>query len=213
MLWNICKMIITKQLGNEELATVYVGQIGDNNLEFAESLQPQLPLEEKWVLTISCLYGCPVKCLMCDAGQQYYGNISKEDIFKQIDYSVTKKFPDRIVPVKKFKIQFARMGEPVFNPAVLEVLEELPERYNAKGLMPSLSTIGPDGCISFFNRLLEIKNRLYSNGRFQLQFSIHTTDIEKRDNLIPVQKMSFQEIAEYGKRFHKHGDRKITLNF
>src|SRR3989338_5767304 len=25
--------------------------------------------------------------------------------------------------------------------------------------------------------------------------------------------MSFQEIAEYGKRFHKHGDRKITLNF
>ncbi|MBI4061767.1 MAG: isochorismatase family protein [Elusimicrobia bacterium] len=47
----------------------------------------------------------------------------------------------------------------------------------------------------------------------QLQFSVHTTDCEKRDRLIPVPKMSFEEIAGYGKTFVGPGDRKITLNF
>lgn len=206
-------MLITKQTGTKQLATVYVGQIENRSIEFAESLQPPLPLEEKWVLIVSCLFGCPVKCLMCDAGQQYRGCMSKEDIFKQIDYLVTKRFPDRNIPVKKFKIQFTRMGEPAFNPAVLDVLEELPTRYNAPGLMLSISTIGPTGCHNFFNRLREIKNKLYNNGRFQMQFSLHTTNVEKRNQLIPAQKMSFQEIAQYGNEFYKSGDRKITLNF
>jgi len=105
------------------------------------------------------------------------------------------------------------MGEPSFNPAVLEVLMELPTRYRAVGLIPSLSTIGPSGVDGFFDRLLDIKNSLYSGGQFQFQFSIHSTDENLRDQLIPVNKWSFSKMAEYGDRFYRSGDRKITLNF
>jgi 23S rRNA (adenine2503-C2)-methyltransferase len=79
--------------------------------------------------------------------------------------------------------------------------------------MPSISTIAPQGCNGFFERLLEIKQRNYTQGHFQLQFSIHTTDEALRDLIIPVRKWSFSKISEYAERFYAPGDRKITLNF
>ena len=206
-------MLVVEEIGKDELAKVYVGKVNDHYIEFAESVQPPLTREEKWVVIISCLYGCPVKCLMCDAGQKYFGKMSKEEIIKQIDCIVEKRFPDRIIPVKKFKIQFTRMGEPAFNNAVLDVLKELPSRYDAPGLMPSISSIGPKRCADFFENLLLIKKKLYGNGQFQMQFSIHTTDLVLRDKLIPTPKMSFHELAKFGDKFFDKGDRKITLNF
>ncbi len=208
-------MLIKNQFGDDNIATVYIAQIKDKLFEFAESIQPPLTRNDKWVLTLSCLYGCPVKCLMCDAGRQYKGCMSKEDILKQINYLITKRFPNKIVPCEKFKIQFSRMGEPAFNNNILEVLKELPKMFHAPGLIPSISTIGPKNANSqyFFKELTKIKNNLYPNGKFQMQFSIHTTDINKRDKLIPTAKMSFQEIANFADKFHQKNDRKITLNF
>lgn len=206
-------MLVTKEIGDDALAKVYVGQLEKGSIEFAESIQPPLSREEKWVLIISCLFGCPVKCLMCDAGQSFNGMMTKEEIFEQTDYMIHRRFPDGRVPVKKFKIQFTRMGEPTFNPAVLDVLEELPNRYDAPGLIPSVSTIGPKSCEDFFGGLKGIKDRLYANGKFQMQFSIHSTDEGKRNELIPVEKMSFEDIAKFGEDFYEPGDRKITLNF
>ncbi|OGF56181.1 MAG: radical SAM protein [Candidatus Fraserbacteria bacterium RBG_16_55_9] len=207
-------MRVIARTGREEIAMVYIAELSEGRqIEFVESVQPPLPREEKWVLIISTLFGCPIGCLMCDAGGGYRGKLSKDEIFSQIDYLVKKRFPDGHVPVSKFKIQFARMGEPSFNSHVLEVLEELPRRYDAPGLLPSLSTIAPHGTDGFFERLLQIKQRQYSDGRFQLQFSIHTTDIHLRDRLIPVKKWDFAKIANYGERFHDKDNRKITLNF
>jgi 23S rRNA (adenine2503-C2)-methyltransferase len=150
---------------------------------------------------------------MCDAGSEYYGAVSADEMLEQIDYIVDKRFPNRIVTSEKFKVQFARVGEPAFNTGVLEVLRALPKRYNAPGLMACVTTIAPKGYDSFFNTLLNIKKKMYSQGKFQLQFSIHTTDVNKRDELIPVKKWSFDDIAQYGERFFEPGDRKITLNF
>lgn len=207
-------MKITGKAGTEDIAIVYIAEIKEGRLiEFVEALQPPLKREEKWVLMVSTLYGCPVECLMCDAGGDYRGKLNKEEIFMQIDYMIKRHFPDGKVPVKKFKIQFARMGEPAFNNAVLEVLKEFPERYYAPGFIPSVSTIAPRSREKFFEKLIEIKNKNYSNGNFQLQFSIHTTDEKLRDRVIPTPKWSFKEIADYGERFYKKGDRKITLNF
>jgi len=206
-------MKIIAKTGDENIAMVYIAETEDGKLiEFVESVQPPIPREKKWVLTLSTLYGCPVGCRFCDAGNYYEGKLSLNDIMYQIDYLIASRFPHREVPVHKFKIQFARMGEPSFNQNVLDVLQELPELYHAPGLIPSLSTIAPNGSDRFFERLLEIKQKIYKE-RFQLQFSIHTTDIKKRDWLIPVKKWDFEKIAEYGKAFYKRGDRKITLNF
>lgn len=207
-------MKIIGETGREDIACVYLAEMNPGRyVEFVHSLQPPLPREEKWVLIVSTLYGCPVGCGICDAGGWYKGKLSADDILAQVDYMVDRYFPRRRIPVKKFKIQFARMGEPSLNPAVLDVLEELPRRYRAPGLMPSISTVSPEGTDAFFKRLIEIKDRLYPNGKFQMQFSIHTTDSILRDRLIPVKKWDFAAAAAYGREFYKEGDRKITLNF
>ncbi|MEW6070761.1 MAG: radical SAM protein, partial [Candidatus Thermoplasmatota archaeon] len=174
---------------------------------------PPIPRDKKWVIIVSTSFGCPVKCLMCDASIIYKGNLKTQEMIEQIDYLVTKYFPDRKVPIPKFKIQFARMGEPAFNNNVLEVLGSLPELYKAPGLMPAISTLAPKGRDKFFNELIKIKDRYYSNGRFQLQFSIHTTNTDSRDRLMPVKKWNFKDIADYGEKFFNSNDRKITLNF
>ena len=206
-------MRIIAKTGREDIAIVYLAATEEGKLiEFVESLQPPLPREKKWVLTISTMYGCPVSCRFCDAGGYYQGKLSKNEIISQIDHLVKKRFPDRKVLVKKFKIQFARMGEPSFNQSILDVLDCLPEFYDAPGLMPSLSTVAPKGTDSFFRKLLEIKKKKYAR-RFQFQFSLHTTDEKLRDWLIPIKKWKFEKMAEYGEAFYEKGDRKITLNF
>ncbi|HUT97870.1 MAG TPA: radical SAM protein [bacterium] len=207
-------MRIIATSGSDEVARVFLADLGSGRLvEFVESVQPPLPREQKWVLLVSTLLGCPVGCPMCDAGGDYRGVLCADEIFSQIDFLVLRRFPDGRVPAEKFKVQFARVGEPALNPAVLDVLRGLPGRYEAPGLLPSVSTVAPRGTGDFFERLAEIKDEHYGGGRFQLQFSIHTTDAALRDRLIPVKKWGFSEIARYAERFHREGDRRVTLNF
>jgi 23S rRNA (adenine2503-C2)-methyltransferase len=207
-------MKIIAKTGNSDLATVYMADMGGERLiEFVEACQPPYGRDERWILMVSTLFGCPVKCLFCDAGGGYRGKPTAEEILMQIDYMVSEWFPDGVIPASKFKIQFARMGEPSLNMAVLDALEELPRRYRTVGLMPSVSTIAPFGTDAFFERLIDVKNRLYPGGRFQFQYSIHTTDAALRDRLIPVKKWDFARMATYGEKFYRAGDRKITLNF
>lgn len=206
-------MKVTAQFGRSELATVFIAEVRENQfIEFVESVEPPIPRERKWVLIVSTLFGCPSKCLFCDAGRTFKGALTALEIFEQIDYLVTRRYPSRSIPSDKWKIQFARMGDPAFNLNVLDVLEQLPVLYNAPGLMPSISTIAPIGCDKFFNRLIEIKHRLYPY-RFQFQFSIHSTDNKVRRKLIPIKTWEIERIAEYGREIYTEGGRKVALNF
>jgi 23S rRNA (adenine2503-C2)-methyltransferase len=207
-------MNIVSTIEKKDLARVFIADCGrGRTVEFVESVQPPIPRREKWVLIISTSAGCPVQCLMCDAGGSFHGQLGTAELLAQIDHLVLQRYPDRVVPAKKFKVQFARMGEPAFNPAVLEVLRVLKERYQAPGLMPCISTIAPQGRDGFFEELLRIKQALYDSGRFQLQFSLHSTDEPTRDRLMPVRKWSLHDIAGFGERFVERQDRKVTLNF
>uniref|UniRef100_A0A7C5U4V4 Radical SAM protein n=1 Tax=Fervidobacterium nodosum TaxID=2424 RepID=A0A7C5U4V4_9BACT len=209
---SVTNLEVLESYGKEDIAMVYLAKTSQGALvEFVESVQPPIPREEKWVLIISTMDGCPIGCMMCDAGGYYKRKLTKEEMLDQILFLVDKRF-GRSVPVKKFKIQFARVGEPSLNDNVLSVLDTLPTLIDAPGLMPSISTVAPIGRDGWFERLIEIKDRYYK-GRFQMQFSIHSTDESQRDKIIPVQKWNFKQIAEYGERFFKDGDRKITLNF
>jgi 23S rRNA (adenine2503-C2)-methyltransferase len=206
-------MKIKAKTGNENIAMIYISELENGGMiEFVESVQPPFPIEKKWVLIISTLCGCPVDCMFCDAGGSFIKKLTEEEIFSQIDYLITQRFPDGVIKTEKFKIQFARIGEPSFNPAVLDVLEKFYDKYKVKNFIPSISTIAPKGTESFFERLLEIKKYRY-NKNFQLQFSLHTTNLLKRNEMIPVKKWAFKDIAEYSEKFFSPGGRKITLNF
>ena len=207
-------MKIAAQRGDSELATVYIGELPcGSHVEFVESVQPPFPREEKWVLIVSTLKGCPVRCPICDAGRDYSGPISFSGIMDQIDSMVTGRYPDGRVPASKFKIQFARMGDPAFNPAVIDVLDYLPEKYRTPGLMPSISTIAPAGCEDFLEELIRVKEEHYSGGMFQMQFSLHSSCEKARRDLVPCRTLSFREMAEWGRRFFSKGDRRVSLNF
>lgn len=213
MIGDFLELEILRKFGKENLATLYIGKYQGEIVEFVQSLQPPHSRDEKWVLILSTLYGCPIGCLMCDAGEYYHGKISKDGMWAQLQHMITQYYPNLKIPAKKFKIQFARMGEPSINDEVLDLLEELPRLINAPGLIPCISTIAPKNRGKFFQRLLEIKQKLYRNGHFQLQFSIHSTDEKTRQSLIPVPIWNFKEIAAFGDQWYKPGDRKITLNF
>jgi 23S rRNA (adenine2503-C2)-methyltransferase len=196
--------------GNENIATVYVGVTErGNRVEFVESRPEAGGISEKWVIIVSTLRGCPVRCIMCDAGHFYEGRLTYDEIMEQIEYLVFKYFPDGNVRTKKFKIQFSRVGEPAFNPEVLKVLKQI-STYN--NLIPSISTVAPKGTDWFFEELTEIKDKYY-RGKFQLQFSIHSTSEKERNNIIPIKKWTLERIAEFGEKFVKDGDKKVTLNF
>jgi len=206
-------MRIIAKTEQSKLATVYIAGFDDNKrIEFVESCQPPFSKEDKWVLIVSTLFGCPVECGFCDCGGSYSGKLSSEEILQQIDFLVNERYGDKPITTQRLKIQFSRMGEPAFNHGVLDALLELKSRYKVKSLIPSLSSVAPSSCGSFFEELLPIKKEFYDK-EFQLQFSIHTTDLELRDRLVPVKKWSFAQIAEYGERFYTEGGKKISLNF
>jgi 23S rRNA (adenine2503-C2)-methyltransferase len=205
---------VIHKTGNPKLATVYVAQLDDGScIEFVESLQPPHSINEKWVLIISTLKGCPAECAICDAGGNYKGKLTKEELLWQIEYLVSQKFPDKKVPSKKFKIQFARMGDPAFNTNVISALKELPSIYPNTSIIPSISSIAPEGRDAFFEELIEVKNSFYQDGNFQMQFSIHCSDQRLKQELVPFKTWDFKKISDYGTRFYAKGDRKITLNF
>ncbi|MDD3150482.1 MAG: hypothetical protein PHV68_06575 [Candidatus Gastranaerophilales bacterium] len=202
---------IIAKAGNPDIAVVYIADINGKKIEFVESVQPPLFRDKKWVIIISSLYGCPVKCKFCDAGGFYKGKLSREDLLSQIDFLTKNRFGKLIPETERFKIQFARVGEPSLNLAVLDVLDILSSRYG-KNVIPSISTVAPVGTDKFFEKLIEIKKKHY-NKNFQLQFSIHNTDENIRNELIPVKKWDFQKISKYGQRFFTQDSKKITLNF
>jgi 23S rRNA (adenine2503-C2)-methyltransferase len=153
---------------------------------------------------------------MCDAGAMgFHGNLSANDILKQVR-EIVERNPDLGVGLHpKVKIHFARMGEPALNPEVLKALQMLAHEFPHPGVMPSLSTVAPKSPAvdPFFDELIRVKNDHFSGGRFQLQFSLHSMDERKKREIVPIRTWSFGDVACYAGRFLRRGDRKITLNF
>lgn len=201
------------------LAALYLAEFGgdcERQAEFVDTLEPGVPKTRKWVMMISTQIGCAVGCRMCDAGAiGFRGNLSAEEMLAQIRHVLERNPELDASRHPKIKIHFARMGEPALNPEVLGALRALARELPYPGVIPSLSTVAPKSPAvePFFEELLEVKDEHYSGGRFQLQFSLHATDEGKRREIVPIRKWGLEEIARYGARFVRPGDRKVTLNF
>jgi 23S rRNA (adenine2503-C2)-methyltransferase len=207
-------MRLLSSTGDPDLAMVHVAEDdGGRCIEFVDSVQPPRPRSEKWVVIVSTMFGCPVGCLMCDAGGRPGGPVDAEGILWQVRTAVGQRFPSGRPETRMLKVQFARMGDPSMNPAVIEALEALPGEYPGTSVVASVSTVGLSGSSRFLERLKEVKDRFYGDGRFQLQFSVHSTDADARRRLIPARTMSLLEMARAGEAFRSPGDKKVTLNF
>ncbi len=180
-------------------------------VETVDGLTPPLARSQKWIINISTQFGCPVGCPFCDAAMDYAGNPSVDELLAQVRWALARH-PGVAEDCAKLKVHFARMGEPSLNDAVLEAMDRLPALVASPGLWACVATVAPRGRDSWFDQLLEIKERLY-RGRFQLQFSVQSTDETKREELIPMSHWRLEQLADFGRRFFKSDDRKVILNF
>jgi len=173
-----------------------------------------LPLTEKWVITISTQYGCSMGCKFCDVPKVGPGkNATYKDLIKQILTGIY--IHPEIKTTKRLNIHFARMGEPTWNPNVLDATKWAKEHLNPEyKIHPVVSTMMPrknEWLRTFIHTWMRIKNRLL-DGNAGLQLSINSTSDKERREMFRGNACSFQEIAKIMRGIIPKG-RKITLNF
>lgn len=180
-----------------------------------------MPLSEKWVITISTQYGCPMNCQFCDVPKVgYKGNASLNDMRAQIINAI--RLHPEVRYTERLNIHYARMGEPIFNPAVLELAEWM---YKDKAIFfdgvrievvhPVLTTMLPRGykhTESTLQTWCEIKNDIY-NGQAGLQLSINSTSETIRDAMFDKRQEKLENIANICKNLPSPKGRKYCLNF
>jgi 23S rRNA (adenine2503-C2)-methyltransferase len=211
------KILETRSAG--PLGQLYLARLSGERgrlIEFVDTVEPGVPKDKKWVLMLSTQVGCVIGCRMCDGGAMgWRGNLTAGEIVAQVR-RVVKDNPGldaRRHP--KFKIHFARLGEPTLNPATPEALERLAKEWGGPGLTASISTVAPDAptAAERLEEMREVKDRLYRDGRFQLQFSAHSTDEDVRRRVMRARPWTLDRVADFGRRWRRPGDRKVTLNF
>lgn len=184
---------------------------------------PIVPLSEKWVVTLSTQYGCPMKCTFCDVPAiPFAGNASFDDLQRQL-YSALGLFPD-VHYAGRLNLHYARMGDPAYNQSVLDFTRWLwankPQITADTGvaidvLHPVFTTSCPRKLKKLSDRVHEwadIKNDVY-NGQAGLQLSINSTSDDQRTEMFAGQAMDLADIATMVADLPAPLGRKYCLNF
>jgi len=174
-----------------------------------------LSLQEKWVVTISTQYGCSMNCNFCDVPTVGKGvNATFKDLIKQTLLPLTELHPHQ-KGTDRLNVHFARMGEPSWNPNVLDAAKWMHTHLNPEyNVHPVVSTMMPknnEWLKTFIHTWMRIKNRLYL-GNAGLQLSINSTNEAERAIMFRNQSLTLGEMAKVMEGAIPVG-RKITLNF
>lgn len=153
---------------------------------------------ERWMIGVSTMTGCPLKCKFCATGNMKRSHIlTADEIVEQVFFILNKHPSHDPNASREFKINYTRMGEPFLN---LDAVKKAIRRISS--CFPNthhyVSTIG-------------IKNSDFSwiTENVTLQISLHACSDEKRDFLIPYKhKMSLEELGQIRTR----SAQKTTLN-
>jgi 23S rRNA (adenine2503-C2)-methyltransferase len=182
-----------------------------------------MPLSEKWVITVSTQYGCPQKCTFCDVPNiPFKGNASFRDLYNQFGFA-RSMFPE-VSYTDRLNLHFARMGEPILNPAVFEFANYLcngkRDLQDKLGLRievihPVLTTSLPRQFKRLGQRILQwctYKN-VDMRGQAGLQFSINSTDESQRKAMFDGGSVTLEELSDIANDMPPPLSRKYCLNF
>lgn len=226
--------LFSKEYSKGELETLSIGDYGKKANVKADFLGYTkeingvangdcMPLQEKWVITVSTQYGCPMKCTFCDVPKiGMKGNASFDDLKGQF-YNALGMFPN-VKYTDRLNLHFARMGEPIFNENVFLFAEWLYQNkreikeatgVSIETLHPVLTTSLPRNFSKLEQRIqhwVSIKNNIY-NGQAGLQFSINSTNEEQRSEMFVDQQLHLVDLAKIIDRMPYPVGRKYCLNF
>lgn len=178
----------TKNCINEHTNKLVSGEVGNR--------------EERWMIGVSCMSGCPVHCEFCATGQlKGWRSLSAQEIYEQVKFILDKNTDVDISKTKEFKINYTRMGEPFLNienvKAAMKMVDKHPRLKGIK-VHHYISTIGIKG--SDFSWIKD---------NITLQISLHSLDEERRHKLIPIK--GLMSIEELGK-IRTQSNLKTTIN-
>lgn len=168
---------------------------------------------ERTVICISTQSGCPVGCRFCGAGDYFVRSLTTEEIVFQAVYCLCKvKEWERTESqdIGRLQIMFMSMGEPLLNmknlaPAIRELYKIFP---NAALL---ISTSAPDIGVHGYTELIELSLEIPTVG---LQFSVHESTNQARNELVPFKKkLSLEDIAFEGERWYAATMRHPFFNY
>jgi 23S rRNA (adenine2503-C2)-methyltransferase len=140
---------------------------------------------ERWMIGVSTMSGCPVRCKFCATGTlDRCRNLTAREIVEQVEFVLSKR-TQRFVDAFEHKINYTRMGEPFLNLTEVRKAIEIIEIQHP-GTHHYVSTIGIKG--SDFS---------WVKGNITLQISLHSLVESKRDWLIPyANKMTLEELGQ-----------------
>ena len=212
------------------LEYLYVGDYGKENNIKADFLgytkridkveHKDVDITDKLVVTVSSQKGCPMNCDFCDCPKfGFHGNCTEMELLSEITTGIALS---GIKHGKRLNIHFARMGEPSFNPDVINAAVRIATMVESGNSVcfdeyhPVVSTMMPKGNNNLEVFLQEwVKNGKTYGGEdgFGLQFSINTLNEEDRNKMFRNHSLSLQEIGDIISRLPAPKKRKYTLNF
>jgi 23S rRNA (adenine2503-C2)-methyltransferase len=142
--------------------------------------------KERWLIGVSCMSGCPVRCKFCATGQlKKYRNLTTKEIVDQVEFVIFKNQEYKFEDSLEHKINYTRMGEPFLNlAAVKSAIQEIDSKY--PNTHHYISTIG-----------LRHSDFAWIKDNITLQLSLHSLDELRRNDLIPLKnKMSLKELGQ-----------------
>lgn len=142
--------------------------------------------KDRWMIGVSVMSGCPVRCKFCATGQmKKWRNLTSDEIVEQVKF-VVKQNPDfNPNDSFEFKINYTRMGEGFLN------IE------NLKSAISEITSIYPD--THHYVSTIGIKNSDFSwiTENITLQISLHSLVDDSRNDLIPYRnKMTMEELGQ-----------------
>jgi len=152
---------------------------------------------ERWMIGVSCMSGCPVRCKFCATGNmKRWRALAASEIVEQVQFVLSRNPERRFTDAQEHKINYTRMGEPFLNVEAVKTAIEMIEGLHP-GTHHYVSTIGING--SDFSWIKD---------NVTLQVSLHSLDEARRDELIPVKKMTIEQLGQIRTSSHL----KTTLN-
>lgn len=175
---------------------------------------PMMPLTEKWVITVSTQYGCSMGCNFCDVPKVGPGyNATLNDLQQQLLAGL--HLHPEITWSNRLNVHYARMGEPTWNPYVLDHAKWMKDHIDPEyKTHPVVSTMMPARNVwlkTFIHNWMRIKNRLY-HGEAGLQISVNSTNEDERKTMFSGNSLPLHAIEKIMDGIVPFG-RKITLNF
>ncbi len=141
--------------------------------------------EERWMIGVSVMSGCPIRCKFCATGNlKRWRNLTADEIVEQVRFIIAKNTADPRA-AKEFKINYTRMGEPFLN------IE------NVKQAIHIINTLYPN--VHHYVSTIGVRDADYSwvKDNITLQVSVHSFDEEHRNWLIPYnRKMTLTELGQ-----------------